>query len=153
MRKRDLWAAGFLLFLGLVATVESWRLSIGEVGKPGPGFFPFYLASGFSIVCLALLAEPLLRRKSDGRPSEAQPGPGETWKIVCILAGLFLYAYAFETIGFLLATFFIMLFLFRAVDPLRWPFAIGGSIASSLLTYAIFKLWLQVQLPAGPWGL
>jgi hypothetical protein len=153
MRRRDLWAAGFLLFFGLVATVESWRLNIGAVGRPGPGFFPFYLALGLSIVGLALLVQPLLIRQADDKAAQASKKPAATWKIAWILVGLVLYAYTFETIGFLLATFCLMIFLFRAVDPLSWPFTIGGSIASSLLTYWIFKMWLQVQLPAGPWGL
>jgi hypothetical protein len=30
---------------------------------------------------------------------------------------------------------------------------LGGAIASAFLSYLLFKVWLQVQLPAGPWGL
>jgi hypothetical protein len=153
MRKRELWSAAILLFFGLIAVWESLRLSLGDPGRPGPGFFPFYLALCFSIVCVPLLVQTLLGRNSNDKLPDNSMEPGEIWKIVWILVGLFLYAYAFETIGFLLATFLVMLFLFRAVEPLSWPSAIGGSLASSLLTYLIFKWWLQVQLPAGPWGL
>jgi hypothetical protein len=28
-----------------------------------------------------------------------------------------------------------------------------GSVFTSFLTYGLFKLWLQVQLPVGLWGM
>jgi hypothetical protein len=46
-----------------------------------------------------------------------------------------------------------MVFLFRAVAAFDWRLTLGGAIASALLSYLLFKVWLQVQLPAGPWGL
>jgi hypothetical protein len=153
MRKRELWSAAILSLFGLIAVWESLRLSLGEAGRPGPGFFPFYLALGFCIVSLALLVQALLAWNRNDKLPEGSMEPRGTWKVAWILLALFLYAFAFEAVGFLLATFFIMLFLFRAVESLGWPSAIGGSVASSLLSYVMFKWWLQVQLPAGPWGL
>ena len=58
MGKSDLWAAGFLLLLSVAATVESWRLVLGEVGKPGadfsllsgPGFSRHLLRTGGAVV-------------------------------------------------------------------------------------------------------
>jgi len=31
--------------------------------------------------------------------------------------------------------------------------AISGAVVTSFITYALFKLWLQVQLPVGLWGM
>jgi fumarate reductase subunit D len=47
----------------------------------------------------------------------------------------------------------LMFFLFRAVEPQRWSVVIAGSVVTSLFTYILFRLWLQVQLPMGLWGI
>ena len=148
-RRRDPCAAGVLFCFGLSATVEARRLAVGEPGQPGPGFFPFWLAVAFTIVTLALLVHSFRARPSMASPS----GPSRWRTLVLALLSLLGYALALEPLGFLLATFLLMLVLFRSVDPLAWPAAVGGSLATSILAYALFKVWLQVQLPAGPWGL
>lgn len=149
MMRRDPWAAGVLLCFGLAAIVEARRLAVGEAGQPGPGFFPFWLAVAFSIVTLALFVHSLRSRPSMVPAS----GPSRRRALVLACLSLLGYALALEPLGFLLASFLLMLVLFRSVEPLGWPAAVGGSLATSLLAYALFKVWLQVQLPAGPWGL
>ena len=147
MRRRDRWAAGVLLGFGLAAIVEARRLAVGGPSRPGPGFFPFWLAVAFTIAALALFvlsfrAQPI-----------ASAGEPPRWRALVLTSlSLLGYAMALEPLGFLLATFLLMLVLFRSVEPLAWPAAVGGSLATSLLAYALFKVWLQVQLPAGPWG-
>jgi hypothetical protein len=150
---RNLWAAGFLLLLGIAGTVESWRLVLGEFGKPGAGFFPFYLALGLLITSLALVGQSVLGREVERGSSLGSSGAKGAWKVVSALLGLFLYAFVFEMIGFLLSTFFLIVFFLRTVAAIHWPLTLGGSLAGALLSYLLFKVWLQVQLPAGPWGL
>jgi putative tricarboxylic transport membrane protein len=152
MGKSDLWAAGFLLLLAVAATVESWRLVLGDVGRPGAGFFPFYLALGLAVTSLALVLQSFLS------PVAKQSAPGAIEaralaKVAWVVSGLILYAYVFEKLGFLLSTFLVMVFLFRAVAAFDWRLTLGGALACALLSYLLFKVWLQVQLPAGPWGL
>jgi putative tricarboxylic transport membrane protein len=152
MGKSDLWAAGFLLLLSVAASVESWRLVLGEVGKPGAGFFPFYLALGLALTSFALVVRSFLSMAEKG----SAPGfidARALGKVAWVVSGLILYAYVFEKIGFLLATFLLMVFLFRAVAAFDWRLTLGGAIASAFFSYLLFKVWLQVQLPAGPWGL
>ena len=150
MRRHDLWAAVFLLLFGVLASVETRKLTIGELGRPGPGFFPFFLAAVLSIVSLALLFQSL--RIKSAKETTHRTEARQWGKVAWTLFGLVVYAFVLESLGFLLSTFFLMLFLFRAVDPLRWPVAIAGALTTSFLTYAIFKLWLQIPFPSGPWG-
>ena len=150
---RNLWAAGFLLLLGVAGTVESWRLALGDFGKPGAGFFPFYLALGLLITSLALIVQSLLARNTEIKSSPGSSGAKEAWKVVWALLGLFLYAFVFEKTGFLLSTFSLMVFYFRTVAAFGWLLTLGGALATALLSHLIFKVWLEVQLPAGPWGL
>lgn len=150
MARYQTWAAACLFVLGLLGILEARNLILGDLGRPGPGFFPFYLALVLSLISLALILRSL-------RPaaSEQQVGPKRlrTEKVVVTLVALILYAFALEWLGFLFSTFALMLFLFKAVDPLTWPAAIGGSLATSLLSYVVFKIWLQVALPIGLFGL
>lgn len=150
MRKQDRGVAAFLLLLGLVAAIETGRLRIGEPSRPGPGFFPFYLAVCLCFVSLGLL----LRSLGSGNREEAtvsrSPEQARRSKVVWTFAALFSYAFAFEPLGFPLATFLLLLFLYRVVEPRRWRAAIGGSLVATLLTYTLFQL-LQVQLPLGAW--
>ncbi len=153
MRRYETWAAAFLFLVGLLATLEARKLNLGEFGRPGPGFFPFYLALVFSLVSLALIRRSLRPAASEQVAPRVSAKTLRPQKVVATLLGLIVYAFALEWLGFLLATFILMLFLFKAVDPLAWPAAIGGSLATALLSYVVFKMWLQVSLPAGLLGL
>ena len=153
MRRYETWAAVFLFLVGLLATLEARKLNIGEFGRPGPGLFPFYLALVFSIISLVLIVRSLRPAASEQVVPQVTAKTLRPEKVVATLLGLIVYVFALEWLGFLFATFLLMLFLFKAVDPLAWPAAIGGSLATSLVSYVIFKIWLQVSLPAGLLGL
>jgi hypothetical protein len=79
---------------------------------------------------------------------------GISWKkMVSVLAALFIYAYVFTPLGFILSTIFLLIFLFKAVEPQRWSWAILGAIGSTLAAYGVFRLWLGCQLPRGLLGI
>ena len=42
---------------------------------------------------------------------------------------------------------------FRALEGMRWTVAVAASALTSVVTYVVFKVWLYVRLPPGPWGL
>jgi hypothetical protein len=45
-----------------------------------------------------------------------------------------------------------MIFLPRAIGKLSWKISITIGFLTSLAMYGLFKMWLKVQFPAGPWG-
>lgn len=150
MRKRDFGVAVFLLLLGLGGAIQASRLRIGEPGRPGPGLFPFCLAVALCFLSLGLLLRSL---RSGANPAAARidsSSPGTPSKVYWSLLALAGYTFALEPLGFALATFLFLLFLYRAVEPQRWRAAFGGSLLATLLTYTLFRL-LQVQLPSGVW--
>lgn len=73
--------------------------------------------------------------------------------IVVVLAALFIYAFFFTTIGFIVSTFVFVLILIGIVERKNWYIVILVSVTSSLLSYLIFKIWLQSNLPKGMFGL
>jgi len=68
------------------------------------------------------------------------------------MAALFVYTLVLESAGFVAATFALLVFFFRALERQRWLVAVASSLVTALVTYLVFKVWLNVQLPAGPWG-
>jgi putative tricarboxylic transport membrane protein len=144
---RDRAAAAVLLVFGLIALEEARKLRLGSIARPGPGFFPVVLAAAFSLVCLALLISAWR-----ARDAHVPTGARLSWrKIVATMAALFVYAFALERLGFVVTTFVLLLFFFKALERQRWTTALAGSLATAFVTYLVFKVWLQVQLPAGPW--
>jgi putative tricarboxylic transport membrane protein len=153
MKRYQIGSAIFLLVFGIIISFEARKLEIGRISQPGPGFFPLWLGLALIIVSLALTIK-FSREKVDQSSPSKSLWKGLYWeKIVFSLVVLLLYAFFLEILGYTIATFLLMLFLFKAIGSQRWRVSIVGSVFTSLSTYALFKLWLQVQLPVGLWGM
>ena len=151
MRGRDLGAAAVLLAFGLFALIQARGLRFGSIVSPGPGFFPICLAAALTLVSVALVVTALRTPPTAAGPASG-PRVGGQLKVVGTLGSLVVYALVLERLGFLLATFALLLFFFKALQRQRWLAALGGSLATSLATYLVFKVWLGVNLPAGLWS-
>ncbi len=66
-----------------------------------------------------------------------------------VVAALVAYAWVLSWLGFIGTTVTLLVVLFKFVEPQRWSVALGGAVASALLAYAVFHLWLGAQLPRG----
>jgi putative tricarboxylic transport membrane protein len=153
MKRYHLAGALVLFVFGAGVSFEARKLGIGRVSAPGAGFFPFwlglslFLSSGILGIRLLLSAE----MKSSGDHGSLK---GTAWqKIVLVVIGVLLYAFLLEPLGYLISTSFLMIFLFKASGPQRWRSVVIWSVAVSILTYVLFKIWLQVQFPVGPLGI
>jgi putative tricarboxylic transport membrane protein len=148
MRQR--WAAAVLLVAGLLGVVEAGKLASGSIATPGPGFFPLCLAGGFSVVAGVLLVASF--RERNVGPGAPLIVAGRRGQVVAAIVTLVVYAFVLEPLGFVLATFLLMVVLFRAVEPQRWLVALGGAALCAALSHVVFRMWLGVRLPRGPWG-
>ncbi|HEV8439672.1 MAG TPA: tripartite tricarboxylate transporter TctB family protein [Methylomirabilota bacterium] len=148
MMSRERAAALALLLFGVAGAVAASRLTVGGPARPGPGFFPFWLAAALAAVALALLLRPAVATPPPIAAAE-RPRSG---KVVLTLLATIGYAAALQPLGFLLATFLFLVILLGVVDPRRFTSALVISAATSVASHLLFKVWLDVQLPAGPWG-
>ncbi len=57
-----------------------------------------------------------------------------------------------EVAGFPVSMFLAMLFLFRIAERLPLGASLATSAGSALVLTVVFRTWLGVPLPAGPWG-
>lgn len=149
MMRRDRVAATALLIFGLAAAFEAHRLAIGDPARPGPGFFPFGLGVTLGIVAIGLM---LQRAPADGRPRGIPSEPLRRDKVVLTLLGGLGYALVVESLGFSATTFAFLLFLLTVIEPQRRLTSVVISAVTAAASYVVFKVWLVVQLPVGPWG-
>ena len=93
----------------------------------------------------------LRRRKGEGW---TPPLRGVLWKnAMVILISMLAYALLMVPLGFFLTTTLFIAFLLRAITPQRWSIVAVCSILTAAASYLLFEVWLQAQLPKGPWGI
>lgn len=152
-RKYQLGSAVAFIVLGAGFAFEAQKLKLGRISRPEPGFFPFWL--GMAMMAVAVLFFIQVYRKAagfGGRESSLWHGVKWTKALFSLLAMLG-YALVLERVGYLLTTFILLALLFRHVGSQNWRLTILGSMGTSFFTYLLFKVWLQVQLPGGFWGI
>jgi putative tricarboxylic transport membrane protein len=141
-----------LVWLGLaiIICIGSLRLSLGSFQNPGPGFFPFI--AGLVMGVLAAMLYFQARRSASSAKETKQPlwtNHGGVKKIVLTTIALLVYAIGMDYLGFLISTFIFFVFLLRTIEPQRWGLVILESLLASGISYVIFEIWLQAQLPRG----
>lgn len=152
MKRQDILSSLFWMALGMGVCYGGYDLELGTLRDPGSGFMFFWVG----IIMVGLSASILIRALKMKAEVERVSilGKDIRWKkILAVLAVLFLYAYAFTSLGFILTTGLLLLFLFKAVEPQKWSWAVLGAIVSTLTAYGVFQLWLGSQLPKGFLGI
>lgn len=151
MKRPDLIAAAALAGLAGYVLLESRKLAFGSFRVPQTGFFPRSL--GILLVLLAL-GELVRALKSSVPVLPREKIAGEGWiRIGATLATMLSFALVLEWLGFLVATFFLMVLLLRAIEAPHWPKVVIVALVTSLLSYGLFAWLLGVPLPAGILGI
>jgi len=146
---RDVAMAAVLLLGAVAALVEGRGLPFGTIAAPGPGFFPRALAVGLAGVAAVLVARAMVAGRADVTPLAAAGG---RIRLAGVVGALFVFTAVLDSLGFVVATFLLMAALFRVVERHRWTIVVAESAATAVVSHLIFKTWLGVRLPPGPWG-
>jgi len=145
----DTWSGMFWLFISLFTIIHSRKFGLGNLHNPGPGFFFFWGGIFLGFFSLVVLISALRPQKED-LENEGRMIRRVDWrKIISVLIALFAYGQMFEKIGFIISTFLLMVFLVRFIGAKKWYVAVLFASCTSLLSYVLFVLWLQTQLPKG----
>jgi len=148
MKKADQISGIFWLFFSAFICIESYRLGLGSLHQPGPGFIFFWTAFVMGILSIAVLI-PAWTRKKTGKPEGPIFGKENVLKIILVLFSLFLYAFFMETLGFIPITLLLFIFLLGIIEKKRWSLTIFVSVVVTGISYLIFEVWLKSQLPRG----
>jgi putative tricarboxylic transport membrane protein len=144
---KDLASASLWLAIAIFVSFEGFtKLKLGTLHQPGPGFFPFWGAMLLGTLSLILLVRSL-------RSSDRLNFGAVRWSaLVLVLAALLIYLLFLEALGFVIVTFCFLLLLFR-FGQIGWIKSAASSVVATSLAYALFQLWLRVQLPRGWFGI
>mgnify|MGYP001594841211 CR=1 FL=1 len=151
MGKSDRISGSFWLLFSLFISYESYKLGLGTLHQPGPGFLFFW--TGIVVAILALFIILMSVRKPFPDEAEAQAFEGSNVrKVLLVLSSLFVYALLMEWLGFFIVTLLLFFFLLGVIEKKKWWFAILVSLIVTALSYLLFETALQSQLPKGILG-
>lgn len=149
--KENDWIPGMVwMLLGLGVSFRSLNLKLGSFVSPGAGLMPFLLGVGLIICSLIVLSRSLLlilRKRKRQQPS--------IWadvnlkKVIMVVASLLGYSLILERVGFALSSFLILTILFKTVGSQKWTSVLITSIFAVIVSYVVFIVILNVELPPG----
>ena len=148
MKPLDQLSGLFWLAIAIFVCVESAQVGIGAFQTPGSGFLAFWSGVILGTFAILLIITSSLRKKEKEKTTDVRKGV--MWsKVIFVLITLYTYTALLPLLGYLLATFGLMAFLFGIIGRRRIWFQIAGALITVLVTYVIFYRWLDVQLPKG----
>ena len=151
MKHVDQYAGIFWFLVGGATTGASFYYGIGSLSTPGPGFITFL--AGALLTLLSLLLIIVSGRNTGFKSSLRQLWEGkQPQKAFYVLFLLVMYMLILTPVGFLLATFVLLLFLFRVQGKYSMKMVTFISALTTFLAFIFFDQWLGVQLPRGFMG-
>jgi sterol desaturase/sphingolipid hydroxylase (fatty acid hydroxylase superfamily) len=137
--------SGILTLLGGYILLASIRIGFGSMKEPEAGFFPFVAG------CIILITSALgLFPRSRG--AEAQPifrSGRELMTLLSVTVLSILWIIAMPVVGYAVMTFVVAFLYSKTMRLEGWwkPFLL--SLGIGFFIYALFDLWLYIDLPRG----
>jgi putative tricarboxylic transport membrane protein len=140
----------FFLLLSIYVCKVSLKLGLGSLHKPGSGFISFWSGIFLGAIALIMLIQDIWFNKAN----RAEEKKGKTnWRAVLLaLAALFISILIFERLGYIISTILFVGFLLKCIEKKGWFVTILASLLMTFVSYYIFKIWLQAELPKGIFG-
>lgn len=150
--KRDEAIGGVILFLfGGITTLLSLRMPIGTFRAAGTGLFPLLLGIILMILSGLFLLNLLLRKERELEKKEApvEATPRSLKPVILFLGMMALAALFFNSLGYPLIAFLLMVALLKSLGMKGWAHNILLSFITSVASYFLFVQWLKIPLPKG----
>jgi hypothetical protein len=145
MEKNDRYTSIIWTVFGLYIAFEGYRLKLGIISYPAPGFIIFWAGITLSVLSIVLFFNTFYYSKE-----EKILWKGFKWiNAVKLMVSLIVYTLLFQWLGFILSTFCLLLFSFKTFGNLKWRLSFLLSFISIALTYSIFDLYFGFRFPQG----
>jgi putative tricarboxylic transport membrane protein len=148
MGKADRVSGLFWLIFSLFFSYNAYRLGMGSLRQPGPGFFFFWAGIVVALLSLSVVVKSF-GKKAAGEEKGSLFGGSNVGKVCLVVISLFLYALLMEWLGFPVVTLLLFLFLLGVIEKRGWVFSSLVSLAVTCIAYLVFEVGLQSQLPKG----
>ncbi len=153
MKRTDLVAGILVSLFGVYVVWQSTSLPYSaEFGRPGAGFFPFWL--GMAAVLLGgVVAVGAARRPASSDIQGPNWNLRDLGKPFLILLAMLIAIVGLRTLGFLVTIGLFLAFLTVIVERVKPVPGLVTAVLGSLGFYLLFEVWLKVQLPIGILGI
>ena len=144
MKRWERIAAISLFLIGVGGAIGAWQIGFGTFQAPGPGFFPFWLASLLALLSLVFfvrnLGEDVIPVALWAKGSWIRP-----LKAACVM---FVYVLLIGRLGFISSSALLFVAWLRIVEHSSWKtvalLVVGGTAGLYLFTSL-----LSISLPTG----
>jgi hypothetical protein len=150
-RERDRISGLFWIGVAIAVCYGSFKLSLGDFRRPGPGFFSFLSGMVLGVLSLFVILQSFKDRNGIGEKAFWE-NSRRGMKMIGVIMALFLYGGGMNYLGFSFSTLLFLGFILRGIFVQRWSIVIGSSALVTTVSIGIFKYWLGVPLPEGIFG-
>ena len=134
------------LILLILALVSLWEGMKTWDGMGGTGFMPVIVGIIFLLLGIGILiAQPC----SEDRQPIRWPSKSGWQKLGLVFSALVAYPLAVPWLGYPVASALFLTGLCRIIGVIGWRMGLTFGLVSAASTYIIFKIWLNMPLPAG----
>ncbi|CAB3627333.1 tripartite tricarboxylate transporter TctB family protein [Achromobacter pestifer] len=148
--RREAWAAGTMIVLGLGAIAQASTYSLGSLARMGPGMFPAIL--GALLVMLGLIIAKMATSPAVTEEDAEEIPPPEWRGWGCIIGGLLAFILVGKFGGLVPATFVLVFVSAMGDRQHTWRTAALLAVGVTILGVAVFSWALQLQFPLFRWG-
>jgi len=148
MRRAEQIACLFWIIVSLSLCTGAIGLKLGTPSDPGPGFFPFGTGALLGILALVHLLKVSVAA-SEGEAEDFLWQEVNWRRSISVVLAVLVYALLLPHLGYLIATFILIVVLFSLYDRKKWGIVVPASLLVIGITYLVFHVWLKVQFPSG----
>ncbi len=150
MKRADLVFSVIFFFIGAWVLWQATMLPHFSVFGPGPEFMPNVL--GILLMILSTVVFVTSLRKASEAGESLMPSRQAIYRIITIIAALFVYTYLMEIFGFLMTTLAYCIFMLFAMGRFRWYVNLIVAVTITFVFYWSFVTVLGVPAPDGMFG-
>jgi hypothetical protein len=151
MGKRDFYAGGLMILLGLGIALKGLSYRAGTLMHMGPGFLPTALGVLLVLLGIAIAAAGLAPSEGGDDDQRILPENPQWWGWACILAGPILFIILGRNFGMIPGTFGCVFIAALGDRNATW---LGTFVLATVVTVfgvGLFSYFLQVPMPILTW--
>lgn len=149
MSKADRFSASVWFIFSLLVSYFSYKLGMGSLHQPGPGFVFFWTAIIVAMLSLAVVVMSFVEKSKKEEKEGHIFRIAGVKKVALVVMALLLYTLFMELAGFIIITLLLLVFLLRVIEKKTWLLALSVGVTVTTLSYLVFETVLQCQLPKG----